>query len=199
MIDPRFVWLAIALSLWGSSFYIRDTVRGTTSPHRVTWGLWALEGLLAFAIETQQHVGLASVMTLALGLVPVAVLLASMKNPRAQWRIDRVDIACALVSLCGLLMWALIKQSTLALLAFTGADVMAALPTFRKAWNAPQSETPKAFALGALNCAITVLTLRHFTTAGALFPGMIFVSDTILSVVLIARIGPRVRGELGRV
>ncbi len=64
MIDPRFVFLAIAVSLVGMTGYVRDTLRGVTSPNRVTWGLWGIEGILVFVVEVQQHVGLASWMTL---------------------------------------------------------------------------------------------------------------------------------------
>jgi len=39
---------------------------------------------------------------------------------------------------------------------------------------------------------LTILTLRHFTTAGALFPGMIFVTDAVLSCLIVFKIGPRV-------
>ena len=196
MIDSRFVFLAIALSLWGSWSYLRDTVRGTTVPHRVTWGLWGLEGLLAFAVEVEQGVGLSSVMTLALGLVPCFVFAASFLNPSARWRIDRVDVVCGTLSLVGIVVWARVHEATLALISFTAADAIAGLPTFRKGWKDPSSETPRAFALGAINTLLTVLTLRQITTAGALFPGMICVSDTILTAVLVFRIGPRWRGEL---
>ena len=40
VIDPRFVYLAVALSAFGAYGYIRDTLRGDTAPNRVTWSLW---------------------------------------------------------------------------------------------------------------------------------------------------------------
>jgi hypothetical protein len=191
VLDPRFVFLAAALSVFGSTSYVRDTLRGTTSPHRVTWGLWALEGILAFIVEVQQHVGLASIMTLALGFAPLVVVLASFKNPLAVWRVDRVDIACGVVSLAGLVFWALVNEPTVALVSFVSADFIAALPTYRKSWSRPESETPRMFVMGTVNTGITLLTLKHFTTAGALFPGVIMVTDCILSVLILTRVGPR--------
>jgi len=191
VLDPRFVFLAAALSVFGSASYIRDTLRGTTSPHRVTWGLWALEGILAFIVEIQQHVGLASIMTLALGLIPLVVVLASFKNPHAVWRIDAIDISCGVVSLAGLVFWAVVDEPTIALVSFVAADFIAALPTYRKSWSSPESETPRVFVMGAVNTGITLLTLKNFTTAGALFPGVIMLTDSILSVLILTRVGPR--------
>lgn len=191
MLDPRFVFLAAALSVFGSASYVRDTLRGTTSPHRVTWGLWALEGILAYVVEVQQHVGLASLMTLALGLMPLVVLVASFKNPRAAWKVDAVDVACGVVSLAGLVFWAVVNEPTVALVSFVAADFIAALPTYRKSWRSPESETARVFVMGAVNTGITLLTLRIFTTAGALFPGVIMLTDSILSVLILTRLGPR--------
>ncbi len=197
MIDLRFVILAAVLSVVGSATYVRDTLVGTTSPHRVTWGLWAVEGILAYLVEIQQHVGAASLMTLALGLMPLVIFVASFKNPHAAWKIDVVDVVCGVVSLGGLVIWAAVNQSTLALVSFVVADFIAALPTYRKSWHSPESETPRTFVMGALYTGITLLTLRNFTTAGALFPGVIMMTDSILSVLILTRIGPRLAQRTG--
>jgi len=195
VIDPRFVYLAVALTSIGSYGYIRDTLRGSTSPNRVSWGLWGIEGLLAFAVEIQQHVGLASIMTLMLGLVPWLVVLASFKNSHSVWRIGRFDVFCAMVSVLGLVSWFFIKEPTVALMSFVAADQIAVLPTLRKSWIAPETESPLVFAVGVVTCGVTMLTLKHVTTAGALFPGCVFVSDFIIANLVFAKIGTRARAR----
>jgi hypothetical protein len=192
VIDPRFVFLAAVLSLVGAHGYIADTLRGVTSPNRVTWGLWGVEGVLGFAVEIQQHVGLASVMTLMLGLVPCIVVAVSFKNPQSVWKIGKFDVFCGLVSAAGLAFWFFVNQPTIALISFVAADQIAALPTLRKSWIAPQTESSRVFFMGCVNCGITLLTLKHVTTAGALFPGFILVTDLIIGILVITRIGQRV-------
>jgi uncharacterized membrane protein len=194
VIDPRFVFLAIAVSLVGMSGYVRDTLRGVTSPNRVTWGLWAVEGVLAFVVEVQQHVGLAAYMTLAMGVVPFVVVIASFRNPHRVWKIGTFDVVCGAVSVLGLVFWGFINEPTLALIFFVAADSMAALPTLRKSWLAPSTESARAFFLGFVNCAITLMTLQHFTTAGALFPGCILVTDLTIAVLVVTKAGPRLGG-----
>jgi hypothetical protein len=195
VIDPRFVYLAAALSLVGAYGYIRDTLRGDTSPNRVTWSLWGVEGVLAFFVEIQQHVGLASLMTLMLGLVPCAVVVASFRNRNAVWKLGTFDAVCGAVSVAGLVFWAFVNEPTVALVSFVVADQMAALPTVRKSWLAPSTESPRLFFLGSVNCAITVLTLTKLTTAGVLFPGCILVTDLIVGLLIVSNVGPRLRGE----
>ncbi len=195
MIDPRFVYLAALVSVFGASGYIRDTMRGVTSPNRVTWSLWGLEGILGFAVEIQQHIGLASITTLMLGLIPCAVVFVSFRNPHSVWKIGTFDIFCGSISLAGLAFWGFVNQPTVALISFVAADQVAALPTMRKSWLAPGTESPRVFFMGVLNCGITLLTLRSATTAGVLFPGCVLVGDLVLWLLIVTRVGPRFRGE----
>lgn len=198
VIDPRFVYLAAALSIFGAWGYLRDTLRGDTSPHRVTWALWGVEGVLAFAVEIQQHVGRASIMTLMLGLVPIVIVVASFRSPHNGWKISAFDLFCGSISVAGLAFWSVVHQPTVALASFVVADQVAALPTFRKSWIAPRTESPRLFFLGSLNCAITLLTLKSLTTAGVLFPGCIMVADLLLGLLIVSSAGPRFRGDTRR-
>jgi hypothetical protein len=195
VIDPRFVFLAIALSLIGMSGYVRDTLRGVTSPNRVTWSLWAVEGVLAFVVEVQQHVGLASLMTLTMGFVPFVVVAATLRTSHRAWKIGKFDIFCGVVSVLGLVFWFFINEPTVALISFVAADQIAALPTLRKSWLAPSSESARAFFFGFANCAVTLMTLKHFTTAGVLFPGCILFTDLTIGILVVSNVGPRLRGD----
>ncbi len=191
MLDHRFVYLASLISLAGGVLYIRDTLRGLTEPNRVTWSLWGLLPLLAFAIERQNHVGISSLFTLMLGLVPIAIVIASFRNPNATWKIGRFDLACGAISLAGVVVWLFIDQPTLALVTFVVADVFAALPTVRKSWLEPETESWFAFFAGVLSSGITLMTLNEWTTIGALFPLSILVMDTIICFLVITKVGPR--------
>jgi hypothetical protein len=195
VIPSEFVYLAIVLAAFGAYGYIRDTMRGETSPNRVSWSLWAVEGVLGFGVELQQHVGTASLMTLMLGLVPCAIVFASFKNPNAVWKVGAFDVACGAIALAGLVFWAVVREPTVALVSFVCADQVAGLPTLRKSWLAPSSESSRVFVMGSINCVITVLTLKVLTTAGVLFPGCVAIADFVISTLIISRVGPRVRGE----
>jgi hypothetical protein len=193
VIPAQFIYLAVAMSAFGAYGYIRDTLRGETSPNRVSWSLWAVEGVLGFGVEVQQHVGIASLMTLMLGVVPFAIVVASFKNPNAVWKIGAFDLVCGAIALAGLVFWAFAKEPTVALVSFVCADQVAGLPTLRKSWLAPSTETSRVFVMGSINCVITVLTLKAFTTAGVLFPGCVAISDLFLATLIITRAGPRLR------
>lgn len=195
MIDPRFVFLGALVLLSGTVVYVRDTWRGRTAPNRVTWILWGLEPLLGFAAERQEHVGLASVMTLALGLVPLVVVGASFHDPRSVWRIGRFDLACGTISLVGFVVWIVSNEPTVGLVSFVAADAVAAIPTLRKAFLEPATESAWTFLAGALSAAITLLTLRHYTTGGGLFPTSVLTMNTTIWLFVATRVGPRRRAR----
>ncbi|HLG91519.1 MAG TPA: hypothetical protein VKY15_00875, partial [Acidimicrobiales bacterium] len=91
MIDVHFVILGAALGALGSVTYVRATLAGEAQPNRVTWLLWTVAPLLAFAVEVRSGVGLRSLMTLMVAVSPAAIFAASFANPRASWRLGTLD------------------------------------------------------------------------------------------------------------
>ncbi|MGC8499239.1 MAG: hypothetical protein ACP5OV_07080 [Acidimicrobiales bacterium] len=195
MIDPWFLVLAGLLSVAGIAGYVRDVLRGSTAPNRVTWALWGLEGLLIFVVEVQQHVGPAAIMTLVFGLIPLVVVVASLPHRHGRWQLGPFDLVCGVASVVGLVTWALIRDATAALVVFVVADQLASLPTVRKAWLAPKTETAWTYLTGVVNTAVTIMVLHRWTTAGVAFPGAIFVTDLVIWALVSREVGPRMRGE----
>jgi len=192
MLDVHFVILGAVIGSLGTAKYLWDTLQGTTQPNRVSWLLWAIAPLLAFAVEVHEGVGLQSLMTFTVGFGPLLVVVASMWSPGAAWRIGRLDYVCGLLSVAGLVLWILTRHGTIAIVASIAADGLAALPTLRKSLSAPETETAAAYAAAALNAAITLLTIKHATTAAAAFPLYILAVATLETVLIAGRVGPRV-------
>ena len=191
MLDVHFVILGAVIGFAGSAAYIRDTLRGVTQPHRVTWLLWAAAPLLAFAVEVHSGVGLRSLMTFSIGFGPLLIFLASFRSPQASWAITPLDWACGLLSLLGLAVWLVTRHGTVAIVASIAADALAAGPTLRKAWLSPESETAAAYVTGLVNAVITVLTIDRFTTAVAAFPIYVVAIAGVETVLVAGRLGPR--------
>lgn len=183
MIDPRFVFVGMALSLAGAFTYCRATLSGRAQPNRVSWMLWALAPLVAFVAEIAEGVGLPSVLTLSVGLGPLCVFLCSFAAHAGRWRIGRLDVACGLLSLAAIALWAISGRGTTAIALSIAADALASIPTIRKALRAPDSEHPLTYLTGMANAVITLLTIRHWSLATAGFPVYILLIATILYAV----------------
>jgi hypothetical protein len=195
LLDVHFVILGAAIGSVGMVAYVRDTIRGETQPNRVTWLMWAVAPLLAFAVEVNEGVGLRSLMTFVVGFFPLLIFIASFLNARSVWQIGRLDYACGVLSAAGLAAWLVTRHGTVALWASIGADALAAVPTILKSWRFPETETAAAYAAAGLNAAITLLTVKHVTTAVVAFPAYIVVVAFMETAIIAGRIGPRIRSR----
>lgn len=193
MIDVHFVILGAACSLVGALWYAADTVRGRTQPNRVTWLLWGVIPIVAFAAEIEAGVGLRSIMTLAIGVGPLIVFGASFVSRSAVWRIGILDYVCALLSLAGLSVWLATERGLVAIGASIAADALAGLPTVRKAWLAPHTETAIAYAGALASGVITLLTVQVVTAAEVAFPIYIVAMASLDLALVAGRLGPRLR------
>jgi hypothetical protein len=82
MISENFIYLGAIFNLVGSSNYAWNTIKGRTKPNRVSWFLWALAPLIAFAAMLGQGISItASLMTFMVGFGPLVVLTRLTQNP----------------------------------------------------------------------------------------------------------------------
>src|SRR3989344_2108506 len=105
MLDERFIFLGVAINLIGILSYLRSTLRGETKPNKVTWLLWAIAPMIALSAQLKQGVGLVALPTFMAGFNPALIFLASFVNKKAQWKIGKLDIACGILSVIGLILW----------------------------------------------------------------------------------------------
>lgn len=168
MIDDRFMYLSALLIAWGAYSYIQDVRRNSIQPNLVTWLLWTIAPLIAFAAQVGADVGPASFLTLMVGLCPLAVFITGLT--KGSFRPTRFDILCGGASVIGLYLWQVTGSGVLAISMSIIADGLAALPTVKKAYLDPRSESPFLFLLFAISAAITLLTLNKLSLESAGFP-----------------------------
>lgn len=189
MISDKFVILGALFNIVGSSGYAYLTLKGKVKPNRVTFLLWALAPLVAFAAEINEGVGLRSLMTFMVGFGPAIVLLASFANDKSYWRLRKFDYICGGLSFIGLLFWGMTGEGNLAIIFAILADGLAALPTIRKSLIAPQTENWYLYFLGAASAVITLLTIDDWSLANYGFPVYILIVCLIISYLVKSKIG----------
>jgi hypothetical protein len=177
----------------GASIYLRDTLRGTTKPNRVTWLLWAVAPLLASAVEFRGGVGLRVLPTFMIGFMPLLVFIGSFHNPASVWQIRRLDFACGAMSVVGTIAWLCTQNGLVAIFAAIAADFVAGIPTMMKSWSHPETETVTSYIGAVINVAILLLTIKHWTFEVAAFPAFILCIGAIQVVFIGLRPGPRVQ------
>ena len=193
MISENWIYLGTAIGALGTAVYLRDTLRGTTKPNRVTWLLWAVAPLLAAAVEFDEGVGLRALPTFMIGFMPLLVFAASFANRSSVWAIRRFDYACGAVSVVGTVVWLVTRNGVLAISAAIVADFMAGIPTVRKSWTHPETETVHTYVGALISMAVVLFTIEDWTFDVAAFPIFIVCMASVMVVLVGLEPGPRLR------
>lgn len=184
MLNENFVFLGVLISVIGASSYLIDTIKGKVKPNRVSFFLWALAPLIAFAAEIKQGVGIQSLMTFIVGFNPLLIFFASFVNKKAEWKLGSFDFICGGLSLIGLSLWYITADANLAIIFAVFADGLASLPTIVKSYNFPETERGWIYLTATINAAITLLTIKIWDFAHYGFPLNIFIVATIIFILV---------------
>jgi hypothetical protein len=119
--------------------YIRDLFKGKTKPHLYTWLVWALTQGTA-AVGLWYGGGRLGVLSLVIGTALVIVIfLLSFKYGTKN--ITRADTIVLLAALLAIVLWWRLDNPYLAVFMVSLIDGLGYVPTFRKSFQAPWSET----------------------------------------------------------
>jgi hypothetical protein len=193
VINENWIYLGTAIGAAGAAVYLRDTLRGTTQPNRVTWLLWAVAPLLAAAVEFSEGVGLRALPTFMVGFMPLLIFVGSFHNSASVWKVRRMDYACGAVSVVGTVVWLITRDGVLAISAAIAADFLAGIPTLMKSWTHPGSETVHSYIGAVISMVILLLTVDHWTFDVVAFPLFVACVASVESILIGLEIGPRVR------
>ena len=192
MFDERLVILGIIITFIGGLGYIIDTLKGKTKPNRVTWSIWAIAPLIAFAAQKQQGVGAEAWMTFIVGFNPLLIFLASFVNKNARWELGRLDIVCGILAILGLACWYLTQVGNIAIFFSIIADFLAAIPTLIKAYQYPETESYKEFLGVTIAAFLTMLTISTWNFAHVGFPLYSFLLCGVLFSLVKFKLGKRI-------
>ncbi|MFA5926591.1 MAG: hypothetical protein WCT32_02120 [Patescibacteria group bacterium] len=192
MISENFVYLGALINLLGGASYIKDTIQGKIQPNRVSWGLWGIGVLVAFSAEISQGVGIQSLATFMVGFVPLLVFFASFVNKKAFWKITKFDLLCGALSVIGLILWRLTSIGNVAIMFSIFSDLMAGIPTLKKAYRYPESENWIEFMSSFISVTLAMLSLKNWSFAYFAFPLYIFFYDLTGVLLIKFKLGKRI-------
>lgn len=193
MINENWIYVGTAIGAAGAVVYLRDTLRGTTQPNRVTWLLWAVAPLLAAAVALNGGAGLRALPTFMVGFMPLLIFIASFHNDAAVWKVRRMDYACGAVSVIGTVVWLVTRNGVLAISAAIAADFLAGVPTLMKSWTHPQTETVHSYIGALISMVVLLLTVDHWTFDVVAFPLFVACTAAVQSAIVGLELGPRLR------
>ena len=179
--------VSLLLSLVSLVPYVRDIIWGTTRPNIVTWGLWTL--IQGIATGAQLAAGASWSVVLPAGeffTVGLVTLLGLIGYGYKKYgKLDVVSLLCCLLAIA---LWQLNNDPTLALVFSIVADFFAALPTLKKAYTDPASETLSAYVLVVVSALLAGLSSTLLNFANLAWPAYIlFINGAVVVLILLGR------------
>ncbi len=179
--DIILILISIALSIYGSYNYIYDTIKGTTKPNRVSQGLWAVAPLIGVGAAISSGADwMTTVRTFMAGFVPLTIFIASFTNKNGYWKTSKFDYLCGLFSVIALVLWLIADLPVYAVLFAVLADFFAGIPTVKKSWTNPESETGTAYIMSLLSVLIILPTIKVFDIQSSAFQIYLLLINVII-------------------
>ncbi len=188
------VVLSVAIGLSGAFAYIRDMIRGKSTPNLVTWGLWAFAPLVATGAALSADAdGWSTVRIFASGFGPLLITITALFISKRYWKLSFFDYACGTLSLVAVGAWLVAGSPVLAILLAAIADLLATIPTIVKAWKHPETETMYTYLVGLFTATIVLPAIPVWNIENSAFQIYLLIANTALFIVVARKYFLRVR------
>ncbi|MAZ30370.1 hypothetical protein CL655_03765 [bacterium] len=101
--------------------------------------------------------------------------------------ITRSDTLFFLAALVALGLWLLAKQPVTAMILLVTVGMLGFIPTIRKSWNRPHTETISTYAINSFRHLLSVAALSHYSILTSLFPAAWGIANGLFVALLLIR------------
>jgi hypothetical protein len=109
------------------------------------------------------------------------VFISSFVNPQAYWKLEFFDYVCGILAILALLLWALTREPVVAIIFAIGSDFLAAMPTLRKSWRRPDTESGIAYLVATVSALTAFAAITTWTFSAYAFPTYLVIIDIVLA------------------
>lgn len=181
-----FACLAIVAAIVGSLPYLRDMFRKKTKPHAYTWLIWVITQSTATAGLIHGNGGWGAVsMVVGTSFCAIIFLLSLKYGTR---NITKSDTIVFIAALFAIVVWWQLKSPLLAVLMVSVIDFLGYVPSFRKSFEEPWTETLISWAIFIASNVFTILALSDYNLFTLLYILVISAANlTIFTICLVRR------------
>jgi len=166
--------------------YLRDIRKGKTKPHIYSWFVGGFVGFIIFALQVSNGAGIGSLVTFAAGVMCLLVIGLGLIH-KSTVEIIWVDTVFLILAFIALGFWLLAKQPVIAAILSTAVEVLGFMPTVRKSWNRPFTETLQSYYLNTFRFSFAILAIQKYTIVTTLYPATWVLFNGLFALMLVVR------------
>ncbi len=165
--------------------YLIDIYKKKTQPHIYSWLIWTILQSIGAVAIFKGGAGYGA-WSLAIGALFCFIIFA-LSFKFGTKNIKRIDLYCLIGAVITIAVYLFVRYPLYSVILVVCIDFIAFLPTFRKSFEEPYSETMITFFLSALANLITIFALQHYSVTTVLYEATLFMTNGALCIVLVAR------------
>lgn len=180
-----FAVIAALLAIAGNVPYLWDILKGKVKPHPYTWLVWTIVSAIVVFGQIAKGAGIGALPTAASEIFTLIIFLFSLKYGfRGITKTDTAFLVCALL---GVGLWIFTNNPTLSVVIAVSIDLVAFVPTLRKTWKYPSTETPILFGTNVLRHILALLSLQAYNIATTLHSIAMIITNTLMTIFILVR------------
>jgi len=182
---PFFGVLAGLLGVADTLPYIRDTLRGVTRPHRGTWLIWGVLGVVVCLSQRADGASWSLVMAAVQALTTVIIFVLAI--PRGEGGLSRVDAIMIAIAAGGVTGWVVADEPIVATACVVAADAIGVALMVPKTYRDPDSETLTTFALASVAAVLAAAAVAEPDPSLLLYPVYYCLANGLLALLIVRR------------
>lgn len=176
---------AALLAVVGNVPYLVQVLRGQVKPHAYTWFVWSIVSITVFFGQVVKGAGVGAIPTAASEIFTVIIFLFSLRY--GFKRTTRLDTAFLIAALLGLIPWIITRDPTLSIVTVVVIDLLGFVPTLRKTWLEPDSETPVLYESNVVRHMLALYALEAYNTATMLHSIAMILVNALMTYIILRR------------
>ncbi len=174
--------IAALLAIVGNVPYLRDIMKGRVQPHPYTWLVWSLVSCIIFFGQLAKGAGVGAIPTAASEVFTIIIFFFSLKYGFKNIR--KIDTVFFIIALLGIIPWILTKDPTVSVIIAVGIDLVAFIPTMRKTWARPETETPVLYSMNVFRHILMLFSLQAYNIATTLHSIVMITTNTFMTMII---------------
>lgn len=180
--------LGAVVAACAAHWYVYSILRGETRPHRTTWGVWTLIGVLGTGSAVDSGAGPGAYVALVYLALHVAVFLLSLSRRFGKPGGEPHDGALGLLAVSAIVLWQVAHlPAGLAATVAVVADGLALWPTLRESWRQPRTESLPAWLADSVAALLGVIAIAEHRYASMAYPVYLALGNSLVAGCLLLR------------
>ncbi len=177
--------VAVALAVIGNVPYLYKVIKGEVQPHPYTWAIWSIVSLVTVFGQIQKGAGIGAIPTAASEVFTVIIFLLSIKYGFKN--IQKKDTIFLVIALLGLIPWMIFKDPTISVIVVVAIDCVAFIPTLKKTFTHPETETSILYISNVLRHILILLLIENYNIATSLHSVTMVVTNTLMTAFILRK------------